>query len=292
MRFLGTGAAELYPNPFCDCEACSQARTSDDPRMLRRRSSLLLDAKTLIDPNPDTPFACIAGGISLSGVENIFVTHLHGDHFSFSTLECLSMCVTPPPHPTVWVSPAAFRGLEKLHDFLSDQLKITQPDLFSMVPFRKMEPFTQYSIGDMQVSAVYGNHVGLFPDEHSLNYLFEKKGKRLLYALDTGIPREEAFDYLADTKLDILVIDATFGERPVEDTNGHLNQKNLLRTLERFQRTGTVTEQTWIYLTHFSHKGGRPHVQFEDEMRSLWGPQVTVAYDGLHVDWPVAASLP
>lgn len=26
MRFLGTGAAELYPNPYCDCEVCERAR--------------------------------------------------------------------------------------------------------------------------------------------------------------------------------------------------------------------------------------------------------------------------
>ena len=28
MLFLGTGAAELYPNPYCNCEFCESLRQS------------------------------------------------------------------------------------------------------------------------------------------------------------------------------------------------------------------------------------------------------------------------
>ena len=50
MLFLGTGAAELYPNPYCNCEFCESLRQSGEAP--RKRSSLLLDAHTLGRPAP------------------------------------------------------------------------------------------------------------------------------------------------------------------------------------------------------------------------------------------------
>lgn len=37
--FLGTGAAELYPNPFCGCPVCARARENRETRL---RSCFLL----------------------------------------------------------------------------------------------------------------------------------------------------------------------------------------------------------------------------------------------------------
>ena len=38
--FLGTGAAEMYPNPFCGCETCERARQNRETRL---RAAFLLD---------------------------------------------------------------------------------------------------------------------------------------------------------------------------------------------------------------------------------------------------------
>ena len=62
MLFLGTGAAELYPNPYCNCEFCESLRQSGEAP--RKRSSLLLDAHTLVDLGPDALAAAQAAGIA------------------------------------------------------------------------------------------------------------------------------------------------------------------------------------------------------------------------------------
>lgn len=59
MLFLGTGAAEGFPHPFCRCEACLAAQRSADPRLKRRSSALLLNDETMIDFGPDAMFALL-----------------------------------------------------------------------------------------------------------------------------------------------------------------------------------------------------------------------------------------
>ena len=52
ITFLGTAAAEGYPNPFCRCENCEGARKVGG-RALRKRASALIDDQLLIDFGPD-----------------------------------------------------------------------------------------------------------------------------------------------------------------------------------------------------------------------------------------------
>src|SRR4051794_5463009 len=73
LRFLGTAAAEGYPDPFCDCEYCRQARERGG-KSLRRRSSALIDDVLLIGPGPDLPAACLSEGVSLVGLRSCLQT--------------------------------------------------------------------------------------------------------------------------------------------------------------------------------------------------------------------------
>ena len=89
MLFFGTGAAELYPNPFCNCEFCESLRkTGEAPR---KRSCLLMDAHNMIDFGPEALAAAQMYGARLYDVDNLFITHSHEDHFCFSNIEVLSM---------------------------------------------------------------------------------------------------------------------------------------------------------------------------------------------------------
>ena len=78
MLFLGTGAAELYPNPYCNCEFCESLRQSGEAP--RKRSSLLLDAHTLVDLGPDALAAAQMYNARLYDVDHLFLTHSHEDH--------------------------------------------------------------------------------------------------------------------------------------------------------------------------------------------------------------------
>ena len=48
-------------------------------------------------------------------------------------------------------------------------------------------------------------------------------------------------------------------------------------------KDGVVSDRTEIWLTHIGHKGGLNHTELQQKMRSLVGPQIDVAYDGLRL---------
>ena len=50
VRLLGTGAADGWPNPWCSCESCADARARGESR---RQTSVLLDGGVLLEEDPD-----------------------------------------------------------------------------------------------------------------------------------------------------------------------------------------------------------------------------------------------
>ncbi len=287
MIFLGTGASEAIPNPMCGCEICQKALMSPDPRERRNRSALLLDEHTLIDCGPDITASCGRFGVSLQRLESIFLTHTHSDHFSLTTLECLQMCVTPAPNVNIYLSEAAYAGLLRLQEVLLEQEYANFGENFSRWPtfckFVPIEPFREYMIGDMRVSAVIGRHPGLFTEELSLNYLFERNTGTVFYASDTGVFFPETFAYLQGRKLDILIIENAFGKRSIPCDKGHLNLDYLYQTLDALKEQNCIHADTRIYITHIGHKAGLLHQESDDLLQSKYGGNICTAYDGLRI---------
>jgi phosphoribosyl 1,2-cyclic phosphodiesterase len=60
ITFLGTGAANAFPEAFCKCENCAQARMLGGPS-LRKRSAALINDDLLIDLGPDIMSASHTG---------------------------------------------------------------------------------------------------------------------------------------------------------------------------------------------------------------------------------------
>ena len=118
MIFLGTGASEGIPNPFCECEVCRNALKSGDPREKRGRSAFSIDEQNLIDFGPDVITAAGRFGVSMAHLRNVFYTHFHSDHFCFGNWENPRMSVTPPPHYRVYLSELALEGLRVFRDLL------------------------------------------------------------------------------------------------------------------------------------------------------------------------------
>src|ERR1700709_1356317 len=100
ILLLGTGAAEGWPAPYCDCDACQRARAMGG-RNIRSRTGVLIDSDLKIDHGPDTLMQMQREGRSLSGVRTILFTHEHGDHLAVQELEWASRPYTrtPPTQP-------------------------------------------------------------------------------------------------------------------------------------------------------------------------------------------------
>jgi phosphoribosyl 1,2-cyclic phosphate phosphodiesterase len=195
------------------------------------------------------------------------------------------MSVTPPPHFRVFLSEPALTGVKVFRDLiLSYPSKDYERDIrfyeqtMEFIPVRLYEPFT---VDDMTVSAVRGIHSGRFVNEIVLNYLFERNGRRFLYAADTGPYNEENYEFLKGKTLDILVTECSFGKSAPE--KNHQTCDSIMQMVDRFRKDGVVSDRTEIWLTHIGHKGGLNHTELQQKMREMVGPQISVAYDGLRL---------
>ena len=88
MRSLGTGAAELYPNPYCDCEVCERARRAKE---IRLRSAFLLNEHNMVDFGVDVLAASALYDIPLYAIANVIITHTPPDHFCLDNIGAATM---------------------------------------------------------------------------------------------------------------------------------------------------------------------------------------------------------
>ena len=285
MRFLGTGAAEMIPNPFCECPICALARR--DPSEQRLRSCFYVDEHTMIDFGPDALAALNRYQLSLGALRDVLITHAHEDHFSIENLSVITMRREKTPEAyTVHLSREAHAYVMSLaaalRDITQGRADIDRAVRQGWLRFQPHDAFVPFQMGDKRVFPVRGYHTGVTNAEHSLNYRIEWNGKTLLYALDTGLYPPETLDALKGHPLHLLIMDATFGSAPCSEGNGHLNGEHFLRQLGALREVGAVTDETRIYATHINHDHDWNHSAYQrffDES----GKRVTVARDGMEV---------
>ena len=288
MLFLGTGAAEMIPDPFCACPICRDAR--QNPAHIRLRSMLLLDEKNLIDFGPDLGAACAKYGLDLSGLERVFVTHTHQDHFCMANAGLVHMSRTRQTPLDVYLSAGAYSSLEavfapggQINAGIGKAAEHLARDLqFHIVPIG--EPI---AAGAYTVTAVETTH-RVSAQECAVNYLFETPGgQKLLYACDTGYYTPEALRILRDQRIDILVMDATYGSNENANTASHLNAWAFAEMLQILRKNGTIGPETLVFANHINHKHTFTHEAYQQWFDENAPQKVTVAYDGLQLPWSV-----
>lgn len=285
MIFLGTGGSESIPNPYCQCPVCSHARTSEDPRDIRHRCAFMIDDENAVDFGPDVIYACIHFNRPLYCLRNVFMTHSHADHWMPTTLENMVMTLTEPPHIRVYVSDMFLSGWKQyLEVNASISESFRKKYLTKMAPYYEfipLQPFHTYPIDAMHVTPLPTTHPGHFTGETALNYYFERYGKTLLYAADTGTYPEENFEFLADKTADTVILEGTFGLNEPRSRGRHLNCETAADLILQLKKRGTINDDTPVWITHISHKGGLTHKEYDRRMHELVGPQVNAAWDGL-----------
>ncbi len=289
MIFLGTGAGEGFPDPFCSCEPCQRAMRSGDPRARRRRSAVLLNERNIIDFGADVMHACAEYGCSLTGLRNVFLTHTHDDHFSIWNFGIITMSRTPMDTITVYLSEPAAGWLRV---FERQMLEMCDPASVEFIENTKilhthravvLEPYKEYEVDGMAVLPVKGRHGGFGVQEHALNYVFKTPEQCVFYACDTGEFFEETYAALKNTRLDVLILEGTFGQKRLPPQSSHMDQYTICETIDRLKAQGTVDEATRVYITHIAHHSGYNHDDYEAYLQGRYGAQIHIAYDGLKV---------
>lgn len=284
MRFLGTGAGEGIPNPFCRCKFCENARKYGG-KEIRTRSSFRVDEKFIIDIGADFFSQAARLGERFDTVEHVLYTHTHTDHFNFNMIWERSVRTSGklPPLNIYFTEEA----MDVIDEFFMHSRVTEGREAYTRsedINFVKLKFGKTTEIGGYYVTPMRGEHSTSF-ENNAANYLIEKNGESLYYALDSGYFLDETFERLERRKLDIFIGECTFpviGRDFKPGLSGHMDINMCLKNLERLYALDAVTQATRVYLTHIGPLA--THEQLCSYFEKIDLPyKITIAYDGMTI---------
>ncbi len=265
LLILGTGAAEGIPALFCECPLCGEARRRGG-KDLRTRASYQFGESLKVDWPPDSLSQMHRFGLDYSRLRQLLITHSHYDHFFPFDLAMRQpgfSVVTTPLH--LYANRATLRLAKRALRRWRDH----------RLTMHLIRPGDRLRLGDYQVLALPAHHA---PLEQAMNFVIQRSGFSVLIGTDTGWWTDHAWSLLTGERLDLVLMDCTYGARD-EDEN-HLGAPAVIELKDLMRERGLIHENSRFVATHFSHNGGVLHHQLE-EILSAHG--VEVAYDGMRI---------
>jgi phosphoribosyl 1,2-cyclic phosphodiesterase len=278
ITFLGTAAANAFPEAFCSCKNCQQSRSLGG-RSLRKRSAALINDDLLIDLGPDIMSASAMHDRPLTKVRYCLQTHAHADHLDASHLLSRSpgYGVVGAPRLHFYASAGTIRQLEKLleRDCAPHGLLAPETEQRLNLKIHQIEAHQSFRVGDYLVKAVPANHD---PVVDPLLYAIQAEGRTIFYGTDTAILPEETWQsfHHNNLKFDIVILDHTYG--PEEPGSDHLSAHQVIEHLTRMRSEGLLTITARAFATHIAHEGNPVHPDLVN-FASQHGYEI--AYDGL-----------
>lgn len=269
LKYLGTGASEGWPAVFCQCEACRNARKLGG-KNIRRRHSALLDGRLLFDMPPDVFAASLATGTDLSAVRDFVITHAHEDHFYAHELINFA---EPFAHIPESVTNRLYGSCTVLG---VAREAISEWNTAGRLALVEAEPLVPFEAAGFIVTPLPASHgAGV-----SLIYLVQGHGKTMLYAHDTGWPKQEVWNFLKGVRLDYVSMDCTSldGER----YDSHMTIDENIAMKEKLLAQGSAGSSTVFVSSHFSHNGILLHEQAEQRLAPHG---ILTAYDGFEAEF-------
>jgi len=295
ITFLGTGAAELNPNPFCHCVHCEEARRliAAGTYKPRKRTATMLGNQVMVDFGPDVMAASMDYSAPMTELEHIFITHTHEDHLSIPNIGVLTMTKEPLGRPVnIYLSP---QGYKWIFDMINATSKLYSPVMAlsnlqndGLIKFHSFTPYENHKVGDMEVYAVQSNHMSYGAGEYALNYRFTlADGKKILYVTDSGLYSDYNLKMLGNSKCDMVIMEGTRGLRETHDESSHLNAELFCRNIKNFIEYGIVKEDAKVYATHIATS---PEFFLHDDTYQKYlnencGGVPILAVDGLKVEF-------
>ncbi|MHC3001542.1 bifunctional adenosylcobinamide kinase/adenosylcobinamide-phosphate guanylyltransferase [Gordonia sp. GN26] len=236
VTLLGTGAADGWPNAFCRCTSCADARRLRD---FRAQTAALVDGALMLDFGSDAPGAAVRQGVSLADVRQVLITHAHADHLAPQTLLFRS-----------WVEGAGDLELIGPADALDQCRPWVGPD--AAVRFTPVVAGDRVSAGDFDVRVLPARHK-VFRDGDAVLYdVTGPGGTRLLWATDTGVWPSDWYAAVAGVRFDAVFLEETFGDR--EDlSDGHLGLAGFGTMVEGLREVGAIVDATDVVAVHLGH---------------------------------------
>lgn len=279
ITFLGTSAATSCPLVFCKCAVCTNARITKG-KDIRKRASLLINEDLLIDFGPDVVTASAMYNVDLTKVKYILQTHGHSDHFDAGHIITRLKEYAPEnvEHVSLFASKETIKAIDKW-------LKTEEPDadLFDEKWLDRLNMDIRFvnngdcvEIGDYFITPLESLHD---ISENSLVYIITSSNRTVFYGTDLLRISDNAWSALKNFKLDLVILDHTYGE--CMNAGGHLDAGQVAEIIKRMKAEGIIDEHSLVYATHISHEGNDIHDKMEKQAISRG---YHIAYDGLKID--------
>lgn len=238
LLMLGTGAADGWPNPFCECTSCAAALASGT---VRGHTAALLDNRILLDCGPEVPRAASRSGRTLAAVEHILLTHSHPDHLGPMALLFRSWAGRTEPLQVLGPPDA----LDLCRDWVGPHDPVT---------FTPLADDQSITLGTYDVRALEATH-----EVPTLLYdIADQSGSRIFWATDTGPLAPSTIAQLENVSFDALFLEETFGFKTDHGT-GHHDLPSFARTVSALREVGAVTDRTDIVAVHLGHHNPLAH---------------------------------
>lgn len=296
LLFLGTSAGESYPALWCHCPNCDYARTHGG-RNIRGNSCALVDDDLMLDMSHHAFDSALRFHTDISQIRYLFVTHDHQDHFypqhltwrglPFSqgkpqsirepfdkawAVQQMGALQTPVEHLSIYGHASIWDAMKRNERFWSENME----ENYHM-SFTELQPGEVTHCGQTSVTAVTSQHS---KPGSVFNYIIERNGKTLLYALDCGGYDADMIEIIKSKRYDCVVLEGTFGEMPVE-WSMHQNLAKNLRMLEFFHNNNLWKNGPRMILSHLAPHWTPPYDLY---VQTIAPYGLELAYDGLTVD--------
>lgn len=281
VTFLGTSAANAFPEAFCKCRNCEQARALGGAS-LRKRSALLVNDDLLIDLGPDIMTASQIHGCSLSNVQYCLQTHPHADHLDLSHLLSRSpeYGVIGAPCLHFYASKETLqRAAQTFERDLSGKSLLSPDSQKSLnLEIHPIEAYQPFTFGRYRVIGFPANHA---PDMGAMLYAIESDDLCIFYGTDTASLLEQTWEAFHQFRMqfNLVVLDHTYGtDQPGSD---HLSAHQVIEHVARMRSEGLLTPAGRAFATHIAHEGNPAHPELVTFAKQHG---YEIGYDGLIIE--------
>ena len=274
INIMGSGGGEGYPALFCNCIRCKMARKVGG-KSIRTLSQTIIDDNFLIDMPVDTPTHFRQNNLCFGDIENVLITHVHGDHYCPQLFELRGGDF------------AHNMKYEKLNIYGNADVKRLYDGFYKLFPicnevnknivFHTIVPYEQIKIGKYMITVLKAMHA---PEQVALNYIIDDGKSVLLYLIDSGYPSDETIDFIAKypRKLNAVIMDGTMGSGYYVC---HMNYEENIKFKNKLIDIGIANNNTKFVVAHITHNYAGMHEEIELFFKESG---IIGAYDGIKLE--------